>query len=131
MTGWSSSGICAEYGTLAAPWEIPDIRFVPVCATQGDNVVLRSTRHALVHGADAAGYLETVEIVADVNSRICVCRCNTSTGLTRISAVSVAPWLPSAAQGRYLDGAAVASRQPRHFIVSTMATGRSLLRPWR
>ena len=59
--------ICADYRKLAAGLELPDIRFVPVSATRGDNVVLKSDAMPWYVGPTLLDILETVEIAADVN----------------------------------------------------------------
>jgi bifunctional enzyme CysN/CysC len=61
--------ICADYRELAKSLDIPDIRFVPVSALKGENVVHRGASMPWYEGETLLSILETVEIVADVNFR--------------------------------------------------------------
>ena len=55
-----------EYLAFAAQLDIPDIRFVPLSALRGDNVVSRSDRMPWYEGPTLMGLLESVELSHDV-----------------------------------------------------------------
>ncbi|MCC5879133.1 MAG: sulfate adenylyltransferase subunit CysN [Idiomarina sp.] len=57
-----------EYLKLAGSLEIPDIRFVPISALRGDNVVNRSEHLAWFRGSTLMEYLENIEVAADVEN---------------------------------------------------------------
>jgi sulfate adenylyltransferase subunit 1 len=59
--------ICADYLTFAEQLAIPDIRFVPISALRGDNVVTPSTRAPWYEGPTLMSLLETVELDRDVH----------------------------------------------------------------
>ena len=58
--------IRAEYTAFAANLDIPDIRFVPISALRGDNVVNRTDSAPWYDGQTLMEILETVEIDHDV-----------------------------------------------------------------
>ena len=70
LVDWSEARfneIVAQYKEFASRLEIPDIRFIPLSALHGDNVVDRSTHMPWYHGGSLLYTLETVYIGSDVN----------------------------------------------------------------
>ncbi|HRE08552.1 MAG TPA: GTP-binding protein, partial [Opitutaceae bacterium] len=70
LVDWSEdrfNEIVAEYKQFASRLEIPDIRFIPLSALHGDNVVDRSTHMPWYHGGSLLYTLETVYIGSDLN----------------------------------------------------------------
>ncbi|HSC47672.1 MAG TPA: sulfate adenylyltransferase subunit CysN [Gammaproteobacteria bacterium] len=61
--------ICADYRELAKSLDIPDIRFVPVSALKGENVVHPGASMPWYEGETLLSILETVDMVEDVNFR--------------------------------------------------------------
>ncbi|QEM82180.1 sulfate adenylyltransferase subunit CysN [Halomonas binhaiensis] len=61
--------IVEEYQEIAAKLNAPDIRFVPMSALKGDNVVNRSEGMAWYEGPTLLELLESVEITHDQNLR--------------------------------------------------------------
>ena len=59
--------IVAAYTEFASRLEIPDIKFIPISALHGDNVVDRSERMSWYQGSPLLYTLETVYIGSDVN----------------------------------------------------------------
>ena len=59
--------IVASYTEFASRLEIPDIKFIPISALHGDNVVDRSERTPWYQGSPLLYTLETVYIGSDVN----------------------------------------------------------------
>lgn len=59
--------IKAEYKDFASKLDIPDIRFIPISALNGDNVVDRSEAMDWYEGATLLHTLENVEISSDLN----------------------------------------------------------------
>jgi sulfate adenylyltransferase subunit 1 len=59
--------IVAAYTEFASRLEIPDIKFIPISALHGDNVVDRSDRMSWYQGSPLLYTLETVYIGSDVN----------------------------------------------------------------
>ena len=59
--------IKADYGAFAARLELNDIRFIPLSALKGDNVVETSARMPWYQGETLMHYLETVHIASDRN----------------------------------------------------------------
>ena len=59
--------IVATYTEFASRLEIPDIKFIPISALHGDNVVDRSTKMPWYQGSALLYTLETVYIGSDVN----------------------------------------------------------------
>ena len=55
-----------DYLTLAEQLSVPDIRFVPMSALEGDNVVNRSTAMSWYQGETLMELLESIEIARDV-----------------------------------------------------------------
>lgn len=70
LVGFSESvfeSICADFSEFAAKLGIREVRFVPISALQGDNVVEQSTRIPWYHGETILDYLEHVYIGGDRN----------------------------------------------------------------
>jgi sulfate adenylyltransferase subunit 1 len=70
LVDWSEARfdeICAEFREFASRLEIPDIRFIPISALQGDGVVERSRRMEWYQGSPLLHTLETVYIGSDNN----------------------------------------------------------------
>lgn len=61
--------ICADYRALAASLDLPDVRYVPVSALKGDNVVHHGEAMPWYQGETLLEMLETVEIAEDINFR--------------------------------------------------------------
>ena len=61
--------ICTDYKELAKSLNIPDIRFVPLSALKGENVVHRGESMPWYDGPALLSILETVEIFEDLNFR--------------------------------------------------------------
>lgn len=59
--------IQADYLKLAGTLDIPDIRFVPISALDGDNVVNPSENMKWFRGSPLMHYLEITEIAHDIN----------------------------------------------------------------
>ncbi len=59
--------ICHDYLAFAEKLQIPDIRFIPLCALKGDNVVEKSQNTPWYQGLTLLEVLETVEIAKDKN----------------------------------------------------------------
>tara|TARA_B100000683_G_scaffold158289_2_gene152789 strand:+ start:25747 stop:27012 length:1266 start_codon:yes stop_codon:yes gene_type:complete len=59
--------IKAQYEEFSAKLNVPDIRFIPISALKGDNVVSRSDNTSWYKGLTLMETLETVEINADIN----------------------------------------------------------------
>jgi bifunctional enzyme CysN/CysC len=59
--------IRADFTAFAARLQVPDIRFLPISALKGDNIVKRSTRMTWFQGAPLLDQLETVTITGDRN----------------------------------------------------------------
>jgi sulfate adenylyltransferase subunit 1 len=53
--------IATEFARLARSLNVPDTHCIPVSATEGDNVAIRSTRMPWYDGPTVLGYLETVD----------------------------------------------------------------------
>jgi sulfate adenylyltransferase subunit 1 len=53
--------IATEFALLARSLNVPDIHCIPVSATEGDNVAIRSVRMPWYDGPTVLGYLETVD----------------------------------------------------------------------
>ncbi|MCW8131811.1 MAG: sulfate adenylyltransferase subunit CysN [Planctomycetota bacterium] len=56
-----------DYTDFAARLEVSDIRFIPICAKDGDNIVERSRRMPWYEGTTVLNFLETVHIASDRN----------------------------------------------------------------
>ncbi len=59
--------ICADYADFAANLEIPDIRFIPMSALKGDNVVNASDKAPWYQGGTLMHHLESVHVASDRN----------------------------------------------------------------
>ena len=59
--------IKAQYEEFSAKLNVPDIKYIPISALKGDNVVSKSENTSWYEGATLMETLETVEIDADVN----------------------------------------------------------------
>ena len=59
--------IVRDYANFATRLELPDLRFIPVSALLGDNVVAASTSMPWYGGETLLHYLETVHIASDRN----------------------------------------------------------------
>jgi len=59
--------IRAEFTSFAAKLDVHDLRFIPISALDGDNVVRRSERTPWYHGPSLLEHLETVPIAHDAN----------------------------------------------------------------
>ncbi len=57
--------IRGDYTDFAAKLEVSDIRFIPICAKDGDNIVERSKRMDWYQGTTVLDFLETVHIASD------------------------------------------------------------------
>jgi sulfate adenylyltransferase large subunit len=62
--------IKADYKQFAEQLNIPDVRFVPLSALRGDNVVERSEKMDWYPGATLMQLLETVKVAADKNLQV-------------------------------------------------------------
>jgi sulfate adenylyltransferase subunit 1 len=70
LVGWSQERfeeIVDAFSSFASRLEIPDIKFLPVCALHGDNVVLASPRLPWHRGGSLLYTLETAYIGSDHN----------------------------------------------------------------
>ncbi len=63
----SFNNICSDYEKFVAQLDIPDVRFIPISALKGDNVVETSGRMPWYHGPSMLEFLETVHISSDRN----------------------------------------------------------------
>jgi bifunctional enzyme CysN/CysC len=59
--------IAADFGSWAARLDVHDIRFIPVSALHGDNVVQRSPRMPWYDGPTLLYHLERVHVASDIN----------------------------------------------------------------
>ena len=59
--------IRAEYESFVTQLDIPDVRFIPISALKGDNVVDHSENMDWYHGNSMLEFLETVHISSDRN----------------------------------------------------------------
>ena len=59
--------IVEEYGTFASKLDVNDVRFIPISALDGDNVVDRSKNMTWYEGATLLNTLETIHIASDRN----------------------------------------------------------------
>lgn len=70
LVGYSQAAyddICAEYSEFCAKLPDKDVKFIPISAYYGDNVVKRSTNMPWYDGALLLSHLETVHIASDHN----------------------------------------------------------------
>ena len=63
--------VVKEYSDFAAKLNVQDVRFIPMSALHGDNVVTRSEQMSWYEGGTLLHNLETVHISADYNLRDC------------------------------------------------------------
>ena len=63
--------VVKEYTDFAAKLNVQDVRFIPMSALHGDNVVTRSDKMSWYEGGTLLHNLETVHISADYNLRDC------------------------------------------------------------
>ena len=63
--------VVKEYTDFAAKLDVQDVRFIPMSALHGDNVVTRSENMSWYEGGTLLHNLETVHISADYNLRDC------------------------------------------------------------
>lgn len=63
--------VVKEYSDFAAKLDVKDVRFIPMSALHGDNVVTRSEHTTWYQGGTLLHNLETVHISADYNLRDC------------------------------------------------------------
>src|SRR5210317_1413582 len=63
--------VVKEYTDFAAKLNVQDVRFIPMSALHGDNVVSRSEKMSWYEGGTLLHNLETVHISADYNLRDC------------------------------------------------------------
>lgn len=61
------NNICKDYNDFVTTLAIPDIRFFPISALKGDNVVDLSDKMPWYHGKSILEHLETVHIASDRN----------------------------------------------------------------
>ena len=59
--------IVADYAALAAQLGLKDVKYIPMSALNGDNVVDKSAKLAWYEGGTLLEYLESVEVAADTN----------------------------------------------------------------
>lgn len=59
--------ICKDYSDFVTPLAIPDVRFFPLSALKGDNVVELSDKMPWYHGKSILEHLETIHITSDRN----------------------------------------------------------------
>ena len=70
LVGWSEARfdeISGEFREFASRLEVPDIKFVPVSALHGDNVVSKSSRMPWYEGSPLLYLLDTVYVGSDHN----------------------------------------------------------------
>jgi len=70
LVGWDEKvyeKICSDYSDFASRLEIPDIRFIPMSALKGDNVVNPSEKTPWYQGGTLMHHLETVHVASDRN----------------------------------------------------------------
>ena len=63
--------VVKEYRDFAAKLDVKDVRFIPISALHGDNVVIRSENMWWYEGGTLLHNLETVHIASDHNLRDC------------------------------------------------------------
>jgi sulfate adenylyltransferase subunit 1 len=61
------NGICKDYESISAKISVKDIRFIPISALKGDNVVNKSDRMPWYDGPSLMHLLETIHIASDIN----------------------------------------------------------------
>jgi sulfate adenylyltransferase subunit 1 len=63
--------ITEDFRNFSSRLDIADVRFIPISALDGDNVVLRSTRMDWYDGPTLLNHLEQVHVAADRNMQDC------------------------------------------------------------
>lgn len=61
------NNICDDYKQFITPLGLPDVRFFPMSALKGENVVELSDKMPWYHGKSMLEYLETIHITSDRN----------------------------------------------------------------
>ncbi|MDZ4823916.1 MAG: GTP-binding protein [Flavobacteriales bacterium] len=64
------SNILIEYSKLAESLGLPDVKFIPISALKGDNVVDQSTNISWYEGPTLLSYLEEIDVESDINLEI-------------------------------------------------------------
>jgi len=59
--------ICKDYSDFVTPLAFPDVRFFPLSALKGDNIVELSDKMPWYHGKSILEHLETIHITSDRN----------------------------------------------------------------
>ena len=59
--------ICKDYSNFVTPLAIPDVRFFPLSALKGDNIVELSDKMPWYHGKSILEHLESIHITSDRN----------------------------------------------------------------
>ncbi|MBC8320942.1 MAG: sulfate adenylyltransferase subunit CysN [Bacteroidetes bacterium] len=59
--------ICKDYSDFVTPLAIPDVRFFPLSALKGDNIVDLSDKMPWYHGKSILEHLESIHIASDQN----------------------------------------------------------------
>lgn len=59
--------IVIEYTKMATSLKIKDVKFIPISALEGDNIVNHSVSTPWYNGDTLINYLETIDIVRDIN----------------------------------------------------------------
>jgi len=59
--------ICKDYSSFVTPLAIPDVRFFPLSALKGDNIVELSDKMPWYHGKSILEHLESIHITSDRN----------------------------------------------------------------
>ena len=59
--------ICQDYRDFVTPLDIPDVRFFPLSALKGDNIVELSGKMPWYHGKSILEHLETIHVTSDRN----------------------------------------------------------------
>ncbi len=70
LVGWSEERffeICAQFEEFLPRLDLKDVKFIPVSASNGDNVVFTSQKTPWYCGPNLLGHLETVHIGSDWN----------------------------------------------------------------
>ncbi len=85
--------IVSDYKTFITGLNIPDVNFIPMSALKGDNVVDKSDQMHGIMARVCSNSWRMYMWAATATLKICVSRCNMSTGLRWISVVLQARWL--------------------------------------
>jgi adenylyl-sulfate kinase len=59
--------ICKDYSNFVTPLAIPDVRFFPLSALKGDNIIELSDKMSWYHGKSIMEHLETIHVTSDRN----------------------------------------------------------------